>query len=48
MKPKKKFGCSVGCTRCGQHRSIIRRYGMHLCRQCFREIAPQIGFRKFS
>ncbi len=27
MKPKKKFGRSVGCTRCGRKRGIIRRYG---------------------
>jgi len=48
LKPKKKFGRVVGCTRCGRKRGIIRRYGMHLCRQCFREIAPHIGFRKYS
>ena len=33
---------------CGRKRGIVRRYGMHLCRQCFREIAPQIGFKKYS
>ncbi len=48
MKPKKKFGRSVGCTRCGRRRGIIRRDGMHLCRQWVREIAPQIGFKKYS
>ena len=32
MKPKKQFGRSVGCTRCGRRRGIIRKYGMHLCR----------------
>ncbi len=37
-----------GCERCGRMRGIVRRYGMHLCRQCFREIAPELGFKKYS
>ena len=37
-----------GCDRCGRMRGIVRRYGMHLCRQCFREIAPELGFKKYS
>lgn len=48
MKPKKEYGRSKGCTRCGRRRGIIRRYGMHLCRQCFREMAPELGFKKYS
>lgn len=45
---RKTFGRKVGCQRCGRKRGIIRRNGMHLCRQCFREIAPEIGFKKYS
>jgi len=45
---KKTFGRKVGCARCGRKRGIFRRIGMHLCRQCFRDIAPQIGFKKYS
>ncbi len=37
-----------GCERCGRKRGLVRRYGMHLCRQCFREVAPEIGFKKYS
>ncbi|MCK5292714.1 MAG: 30S ribosomal protein S14 [Thermoplasmata archaeon] len=48
MKPRKKFGRQEGCARCGRKRGIIRRYRMHLCRQCFREIAIDIGFKKYS
>ena len=44
----KTFGRKKGCLRCGRKRGIVRRYGMHLCRQCFREIAPDIGFKKYS
>ncbi|MDG6220525.1 MAG: 30S ribosomal protein S14 [Candidatus Thermoplasmatota archaeon] len=46
--PMKQFGRKKGCDRCGRKRGMIRRYGMRLCRQCFREIAPQIGFKKYS
>ena len=37
------------CRRCGRTgRGHIQKYGLDLCRQCFREIAPSIGFKKFS
>lgn len=45
---QKKYGRRDGCVRCGRRRGIIRRYGMHLCRQCFREIAEEMGFKKYS
>lgn len=49
IKEKKKtYGCIEGCRRCGRKRGIIRRYGLHLCRQCFRETAGEIGFKKYS
>ena len=41
------FGRKVGCARCGRKRGIVRKYGLHLCRQCFREIAPELGFKKY-
>jgi small subunit ribosomal protein S14 len=41
-KAKKK------CIRCGRMGAHISKYGLHLCRQCFREIAPKIGFKKYS
>jgi small subunit ribosomal protein S14 len=45
---QKNYGRIHGCVRCGRRRGIIRRYGMHLCRQCFREIAEDMGFKKYS
>lgn len=49
-KPKeRKFGLSSRrCRRCGRIRANISKYGLNLCRQCFREIAPKVGFKKFS
>lgn len=47
----KKRGCGIAlrkCRRCGRTRAHIRSYGLGLCRQCFREIAKKIGFKKYS
>ena len=48
-KPKdRKFGIAAKkCTRCGRHGAHLSQYGLNLCRQCFREIAEQIGFKKY-
>jgi small subunit ribosomal protein S14 len=35
------------CRRCGRIRGHISKYGLHYCRQCFREIATKIGFTKY-
>ncbi len=48
--PKKRI-CGTGlrkCKRCGRNRGHIRKYHIGMCRQCFREIATSIGFKKFS
>ena len=49
-KPKdREFGKGViSCSQCGSHRGMIRKYGIGLCRRCFRETAPQIGWKKYS
>ena len=36
------------CRRCGRIRAVIRKYGLNLCRQCFRETAPRLGFKKYD
>jgi small subunit ribosomal protein S14 len=46
--PRKYGKAARKCTRCGDHSAIVRRYGLNLCRQCFREIAPKIGFKKYN
>lgn len=49
-KPKvRKNGiASLKCKRCGRFGAHISSYDLHLCRQCFREIATDIGFKKYS
>jgi len=49
-KPKeRKIGlatkrCRI-CLRVGGH---VGKYGLNLCRHCFREISTKIGFKKYS
>lgn len=46
---KRKLGKgSRKCIRCGSFDGLIRKYGLMYCRRCFREVADQIGFRKYG
>ena len=49
-KPKvRKIGIAAKkCERCGRFGAHLSQYNLHLCRQCFREIATKIGFKKYS
>lgn len=49
-KPKDRdFGVAAQkCQRCGRFGAHINQYNLHLCRHCFREIAEEIGFKKYS
>lgn len=49
-KPKeRKMGIAARkCERCGRFGAHIKQYNLNLCRQCFREIAEEIGFKKYS
>ncbi len=44
---KRKQGIGARkCSRCGRYGAHIRKYDLNVCRQCFREIAHELGFRK--
>jgi small subunit ribosomal protein S14 len=49
-KPMKRvFGRgSKKCKRCGRKGAHISKYRLNLCRQCFRDIATKIGFKRYS
>ena len=49
-KPReRKIGIAVRkCGKCGRFGAHIKSYGLNLCRHCFREIAEEIGFTKYS
>ena len=37
-----------GCVLCDRKRGLVRRYGLNLCRQCFRDRASELGFKKYD
>ena len=49
-KPKKRTTgiATKKCERCGRFGAHLNQYNLNLCRQCFREIAEEIGFKKYS
>jgi small subunit ribosomal protein S14 len=36
------------CQRCSRKQGLVGKYDIWLCRQCFREIARNMGFKKYS
>ncbi|KAG9328671.1 hypothetical protein JZ751_011508 [Albula glossodonta] len=43
----RKFGQgSRSCRVCSNRHGLIRKYGLNMCRQCFRQYAKDIGFIK--
>ena len=38
--------CAVCSRVCNTPRGIIRKYGINICRRCFRDYAKDIGFQK--
>ncbi|MCF7798716.1 30S ribosomal protein S14 [Candidatus Woesearchaeota archaeon] len=46
---ERKFGESTKkCEVCGRTGGHISKYGMSICRQCFRDNALKLGFKKFD
>ncbi|MBI2652624.1 30S ribosomal protein S14 [Candidatus Woesearchaeota archaeon] len=45
----RKYGRAIKkCKRCGRPGGYISKYGLGVCRTCFREIATSLGFKKYS
>ncbi|MEM0149574.1 MAG: 30S ribosomal protein S14 [Candidatus Micrarchaeaceae archaeon] len=36
------------CSICGTSRGLIRSHGLYICRRCFREVAKNMGFKKYG
>jgi ribosomal protein S14 len=36
------------CENCGRFGAHISSYNLNLCRHCFRELAEELGFQKYS
>lgn len=39
---------SRNCRACYGHNGLIRKFDLKLCRKCFREYAPIIGFKVYD
>ncbi len=47
-KDRKTGEMTRRCVRCGRTGAHIRSFGLHLCRQCFRENATELGFKQYK
>jgi len=36
------------CSICGTRKGHLRQYGLNICRRCFKDNAPRLGFQKYS
>ncbi len=36
------------CSMCKSHKGVISKYGLNICRRCFKDNALKIGFRKYD
>ncbi len=43
-----RTGNTLECRRCGRKDGLVTRYEINLCRQCFREVARDMGAKKYS
>ncbi|HIH21251.1 MAG: 30S ribosomal protein S14 [Candidatus Diapherotrites archaeon] len=49
MKAKKKVRKKdIYCKICHNNKGMIHRYGINVCRRCFKDIAEKLGFKKYS
>ena len=46
---ERKFGPNTKhCRICGTPRGHIGKYGLNICRRCFRNIASKLSFKKYN
>jgi small subunit ribosomal protein S14 len=36
------------CIRCNRPEGLVSMHGLNYCRECFREVAKDLGFRKYG
>ncbi|KAK9763523.1 40S ribosomal protein S29 [Basidiobolus ranarum] len=46
-RPRNYGKGSRECRVCTHRAGLIRKYGLNVCRQCFRQYAGDIGFAKY-
>jgi small subunit ribosomal protein S14 len=48
MTNRKHGKATKKCRLCNSHDRVIRKYNLYVCGRCFREVAPKMGFKKYS
>jgi len=48
VEETRETGQERACQRCDRKQGLVGKYDIWLCRQCFREIARDMGFKKYS
>ncbi|MFH0970617.1 MAG: 30S ribosomal protein S14 [Candidatus Diapherotrites archaeon] len=48
QKKRPKTGRNAYCLNCHNNKGMVHKYGINLCRRCFKEFAPMMGFKKYS
>ncbi|ADQ66629.1 30S ribosomal protein S14 [Halogeometricum borinquense] len=43
----RRTGQENECRRCDRKQGLVGKYDINLCRQCFREVARDMGFKKY-
>jgi ribosomal protein S14 len=46
-KMKKRIVGVRECKICGSRKGMIRKYGLGICRRCFKERATNLGWEKY-
>jgi ribosomal protein S14 len=45
----REFGANTKrCKHCGNPHGHVGKYGIRLCRRCFRDYANELGFKQYS
>ncbi|MGC8516381.1 MAG: 30S ribosomal protein S14 [Candidatus Acidifodinimicrobium sp.] len=49
-KPKERpYGLGKNrCVRCNRHEAHIKIHGLNYCRECFKEVSKEMGFKKYG
>lgn len=48
---RKERTCGIAkrkCSKCGRYGGIVSQYNLGFCRCCFRELAKNLGFKKYN
>lgn len=49
MKEEKKIEINrKECRRCHTRKGMVHKYGLNICRRCFKALAPDLGFSKLD